>query len=308
MLAAMPSSGPPSSRRVFASGPQLGDVVGGRYRLQAKLGGGGMGTVFSALDLLQNTTVAVKVLHVHLSHDDDIRERFRREAEAARAVRDPHVVSVLDAGGFDSEAAYIAMEQVEGRPLAVLIAAEAPLAIERACRIAAGTLVGLGALHAAGVVHRDLKPSNILLVAAHGEAEFVKIFDLGVSSFMDASNDFDLTPSGRAMGTPYYASPEQISGVGSRDPRVDIYAVGVLLYEMLTGYRPFVAPTLNEVLRMIREDEPPPMRVFRKDVTDALEGVILYALAKDPIDRPQTALGFRDMLLPFVSRPSDPVA
>jgi serine/threonine-protein kinase len=166
-------------------------------------------------------------------------------------------------------------------------------------------LDALHAVHLRGIVHRDLKPENILLTTVERRGDFVKIFDFGVATFMESARDasHELTPTGRAMGTPYYASPEQLGGLSRRDPRIDVYAVGVVLYELLTGSRPFNSESFVELCRQVLEDEPPPMRVFRKNLPDTLEAVVRRALDKNIDNRFQDARALHEALVPFGARP-----
>jgi hypothetical protein len=180
--------------------------------------------------------------------------------------------------------------------------------VERACRIVGQVLEALAATHKNGVVHRDLKPENILLTPRNDEPDFVKVFDFGISTFTESATErerrVDLTPTGFTMATPFYASPEQIRGAKGRDPRVDIYAVGVILFELLTGNRPFEGANLPDLCDRILTGELTPLRAFRKDVPDALENVVRRALALYPVDRFQTANDFLQALLPFGGRPA----
>ncbi len=281
----------------------MGAAIGGEYRIERLLGRGGMGSVYEAESTALGRTVAVKVLHGHLADDGVTIARFQREARAAASVRHPHVVEVLDVGVGPSGAPYLVMEYVRGRSLAETLRDGGPFEPSRAADVAGQILDGLGALHARGVVHRDLKPDNVLLTARQGRSDFVKLFDFGVATYVEgvheATRAQDLTPSGRTMGTPYYASPEQIGGSGGRDPRVDIYAVGVLAYEMLTGHRPFVAGNFADLCEAILCQEPPPMRAFRKDVPAGLEAVVRLALSKDPEARYGDADEMLAALVPF---------
>ena len=282
---------------------RIGAIVGGKYRIKRLLGHGGMGTVYKAENSTIGRTVAVKILHSHLADDGTTLARFEREARAAARVDHLHVVDVLDMG-VDG-APFIVMEYVRGKSAARVVREEGAWRIVRACDVAGQTLDALHAVHQRGIVHRDMKPENILLTNVEGRADFVKLFDFGVATFMEHVRDasHDLTPTGRAMGTPYYASPEQIGGRARRDPRIDVYGVGVVLYELLCGHRPFRAESFPELCRQVLEDDPPPMRAFRKDVPAELEAVVRRALHKSPDARFQDARALHEALVPFGAEP-----
>ena len=268
-----------------------GTLVAGRYRVEQCIGRGGMGSVYRAIDE-SGDAVAIKVMHRFLVGEADVAARFDREARAARAIRHAHVVSVLDTGLTDAGVPYLVMEHVTGRSLAEALVQESPFEVDRACRIAAQLLDGLSALHAAGVVHRDLKPDNVLLSTGDG-GELAKISDLGVVAWTPGRAPetwVELTPAGRTMGTPRYAAPEQIGGARGRDPRVDLYAVGVLFFEMLAGEAPFRADAPADLLDLIRTQSPPPVGVFRAGVPAPIEQVVRRALEKRPEDRHADAL------------------
>jgi len=258
---------PPGRRGEPGSGSiarLVGSLVAGKYRIKRLLGHGGMGSVYKAENVAIGRTVALKVLHTHLADDGVTLARFQREARLAASAGHAHVVEVLDMGVEPSGAPYLVMEYVRGHNLGKLLASEPPLDVARAARIAGGILAALAAVHTRGIVHRDLKPENVILTTRDGRPDFVKLLDFGISTFVDAAGDpngpLDLTPSGRTMSTPSYASPEQIQGDRGRDGRVDIWATGVLLYEMLAGQKPFAARNFPELCRAIVEDEPPSLR------------------------------------------------
>ena len=293
---------PPTS-----SATLVGTLVAGKYRVKRVLGHGGMGTVYKAENQAIGRTVALKILHTHLADDGITLARFQREARVAASAGHEHVVEMLDMGVEPSGAPFIVMEYVRGRSLAKVLMTEAPLEIGRAARIAGQILSGLAAVHARGIVHRDLKPENVMLTVRHAQPDFVKLFDFGISTFTDAelepTGTLDLTPTGRTMGTPFYASPEQIQGDRGRDARVDIYAVGVLLFEMLTGHRPFERANFPDLCRAIVEEPPPPLHVFRRDIPAGLDAVVRRALAKSPEVRFQSAREMRIALTPFGAAP-----
>lgn len=281
----------------------VGALIAGKYRVRRMLGHGGMGYVYKADNVAIGRTVAVKVLHTHLADDGITLARFQREARAAASLGHRHIVEVFDMGVEPTGEAYLVMEYVRGKSLSTVIKLERPIEIKRACNIAGQVLDALEAVHRGGIVHRDLKPENILITTRDGRSDFVKLLDFGIATFVEGTQAAmlarDLTPSGRTMGTPHYASPEQLRGASGRDPTVDVYAVGVSLYETLTGHRPFESHDFADLCTRIQNDAPTPMSAFRKDVPNALEAVVMRALAKSPDERFPSAGAFQDALVPF---------
>ncbi|MDB4982046.1 MAG: serine/threonine protein kinase with repeat, partial [Myxococcales bacterium] len=261
-----------------------GRVIGGRYRVMRVLGEGGMGTVYAAEHVDIGKGVAVKILHPQYSRQQDLVERFRREARAASRVGHPHIVDVTDFGTTDEGCAFFVMEHLDGIDLADVLSHERRLEPARASQIAIQICRALEAAHAAGVIHRDLKPENIFLVAREGRADFVKVLDFGIARSLDNESS-RLTNPGIAMGTPEYMSPEQAMG-GQADRRSDIYSVGALLYEMLTGQPPHGEG--EEAARVHKQEPPRSPRGLRPDLSPELERVVMRALERDPSLRQQT--------------------
>jgi serine/threonine-protein kinase len=276
--------------------PLLGRVFEGKYRLDERLGGGGMGTVYRATHLLIDRSVALKVLSQRFVGDQTAQQRFRREARAAGRMQHPNAVTVTDFGATEDGYLYIVMELLEGRTLRDLLAHEAPLDPARAVSLVLQASSAVGAAHNAGLIHRDLKPANIFVVQRHEVPAVVKVLDFGVAKFMVEEQDDDyntLTQVGAIIGTPRYMSPEQCSGVASLTPAADVYSLGVILYEMLTGVVPFNADTpLAIALKQVTEAPQPPRELIAA-VPEALESVVLHALKKDPSARPRDANEFR---------------
>ncbi|MEY4511425.1 MAG: hypothetical protein RLZZ450_3547 [Pseudomonadota bacterium] len=287
----------------------VGATIAGKYRLVRPLGHGGMGTVYKAENVVIGKVVAIKLLHGSLQEDDIAMQRFQREARSMVAISHRNIVEVIDMGRDTNGSPYLVMEYVRGSSLKSLIAKNGALPVVRAARIAGQILDALAATHRRGIVHRDLKPENILISARTGERDVVKVVDFGISTFADSVAEYEreaeLTPTGLTMATPYYASPEQIRGANGRDPRVDLYAVGVLLYEMMSGHRPFEGDNLPELCTRILAGEIAPLCVFRKDVAPAFEAIIRKALANRAQDRYQSAIELAQALVPFGA---DPVA
>src|ERR671937_205173 len=253
-----------------------GTLLSGRYRLEARLGSGGMSTVYLARDETLERWVAVKVMHREMSDQPDQIERFRREARAVAQLSHPNVVAVIDAGE-DGGYPYIVFECVDGETLKQRIERVGPLPVEEAAAYAIEIGRGLEAAHARRMVHRDVKPQNVL-IDADGRA---KVTDFGIARSLEADG---LTKTGRVLGTTDYVSPEQAMGHGV-DARSDIYSLGVLLFEMLTGDVPFQAETVVGVAMKHVNEQIPDVRTIRPEVSNALAAVIERATAKDPSQR-----------------------
>lgn len=272
--------------------PLLGRVFEGKYRLDQPLGGGSMGTVYRATHLLIDRPVALKVLSQRFVGDQTAQQRFRREARAAGRMQHPNAVTVTDFGATDDGYLYIVMELLEGRTLRDLLAHEAPLDPARAVSFMLQTCAAVGAAHEAGLIHRDLKPANIFIEQRPNFPAVVKVLDFGVAKFAVEEHDEDyntLTQVGAIIGTPRYMSPEQCAGTASLTPAADVYSLGIILYEMLTGVSPFSGDTpLALALKQVSEAPRPPREIV-PSIPEALERVVLHALAKDPVERPQDA-------------------
>jgi serine/threonine protein kinase len=252
----------------------VGRVIDSRYRVLRKIGEGGMGTVYAAEHVEIGKVVAIKILHPHYSTEQELVERFRREARAASRIGHPNIIDVMDSGTTEDGCAYFIMEYLEGIDLADVLSHERRLDPNRSCEITIQICRALAAAHAAGVIHRDLKPENIFLVARDGKADFVKVLDFGVARSAGRSNR--LTNPGVAMGTPEYMAPEQATG-GIADYRSDIYSVGALLYEMVTGQPP-----------QKRDGEVVGPRSLRLQLSEDLDRIVVRALALDPAQRYQS--------------------
>jgi serine/threonine-protein kinase len=276
--------------------PLLGRVFEGKYRLDQILGGGGMGTVYKATHLLIDRPVALKVLSQRFVGDQTAQQRFRREARAAGRMQHPNAVTVTDFGATEDGYLYIVMELLQGRTLRDLLAHEAPLDPARAVSFMLQTCAAVGAAHEAGLIHRDLKPANIFIEQRANVANLVKVLDFGVAKFAVEEHDDDyntLTQVGAIIGTPRYMSPEQCSGVAPLTPASDVYSLGIILYEMLTGMPPFSADTpLALALKQVSEAPLTP-RELVPSIPLALERVVMHALAKHPQERPRDANDLR---------------
>src|SRR5881394_3231665 len=255
--------------------PLLGRVFDGKYRLDERLGGGGMGTVYRATHLLIERPVAIKVLSQRFVGDKTAQQRFRREARAAGRMHHPNAVSVNDFGTTEDGWLYIVMELLEGRTLRDLLAREAPLDPARAVSFMLQACAAVGAAHDANLIHRDLKPANIFIEQRPNFPAVVKVLDFGVAKFMveeHEDEDFNtLTQVGAIIGTPRYMSPEQCTGAAPLTPASDVYSFGVILYEMLAGVVPFSAETpLALAMKQVTE-LPRPLREVVPGIPQELE-------------------------------------
>jgi serine/threonine protein kinase len=277
---------------VTPADPFLGRVLMGQFELTAVAGRGAMGTVYRATQTTMGRTVAVKVLRADLLKDPSVVKRFLREARAAAPLNHPNIVTV-HLVGEEEGIPYIVMEYVDGETLGALIEREAILPPRRALGIARQILSALSDAHGHGIVHRDLKPENILLVGKKKQ-DVVKVLDFGIAKIMQRPEMGDvsaLTRDGTIFGTPHYISPEQAGGQ-EVDVRADLYSLGVILFRMATGRLPFEGTSGMQVLLRHMREAPPRPRAIRKELPDALDGVILKSLEKQPSDRYQDAERF----------------
>jgi serine/threonine-protein kinase len=266
-------------------------ATGNRLRVERRLGSGGMAAVFLARHAVLDTPLAVKVLHPHLAREPEMRTRFRREAEAAARLRHPHVVSIVDYG-WGPGVEYLVMPFLAGGSLADAMAGRRTVAADRAAAVAAQAAQGLDYAHRHGIVHRDVKPDNVLF----DEDGHAVVTDFGIAS---ARFHARMTATGRAMGTPHYMSPEQAMG-RLLDGRSDVYALGVLLYEMLAGDPPFDGPDSYAVGYKHVHEAPVPIEVAAPGVPPALAAIVMRSLAKSPEERFQRANDLADALLGFL--------
>lgn len=287
--------------------PLAGRALGGRYRLDQPLARGGMAQVWKGTDLVLGRKVAIKMLHSHLAEDPSFAERFRREAQAAARLNHPRIVAIYDSVAEAGVSALI-LEYVKSVTLRVSLD-EGQLEVHRAIGIVAQVAEALQEAHAAGVVHRDIKPANILICSpdttedAASDVPRVRVTDFGIAKALEGA-DIDLTKTGAMLGTAKYLAPEQVEGQRV-DARTDIYGLGVVLYEAITGRVPWHADTdLATAMARLHTDPVPP-RQLRSDVSRDLETVILRALARDPADRFASAEEFRAALLAVDPGPAD---
>ena len=268
-------------------------VINDRYRIERRIGRGGMADVFLARDQLLARDVAVKVLFPEFAVDPKFVERFRREAQSAAGLTHPNIVNVYDWGRFETTY-FIAMEYVEGRTLSDICRNGRQIDPSQAAEIASEVAGALGFAHEAGLAHRDIKPANILI----GSNGTVKVADFGIARAMNAPVEQNLTQTGSVMGTASYFSPEQAQG-GQPDPRSDLYSLGIVIYEMLAGRTPFAGENAVAIAYKQVHHTPSPLTELNEAIPRSLEAIVEHLMAKNPSDRYQTARELRDDLKRF---------
>lgn len=284
----------PASPGERGSDPYIGKTVDGRYHVEAQLGEGGMGVVYRCRHTIIDKQVAMKVLRADMARNEEVTERFLNEARSASSIGNPHIIDISDFGRLPDSSTYFIMEFLVGTSLAQLVEARQPLPPVRVAHITIQLTEGLAEAHKAGIVHRDLKPDNIFLIKRGSQEDFVKILDFGIAKA--STNNTRLTQAGQVFGTPHYMSPEQASG-SPVDHRSDIYALGIILYEMTTGHLPFDADNFMAILTQHMYKSPvPPSKLegLTQELPPGLEDVILRCLAKEPNERYQTMAELRE--------------
>ena len=277
-------------------GLQPGEILDGKYRIVRLVGEGGMGAVYEGENTRIKRKVAIKVLHANVAEKKDVVQRFEREAQAAGRIGSEHIVEVLDLGNLPSGERFMVMEFLEGEDLTARIKGRKRLTPTQSVPLLHQVLEGLAAAHDAGIIHRDLKPDNIFILKNKaGRADFVKILDFGVSKFSALDADMSMTKTGAVMGTPYYMSPEQAKG-GKIDQRSDLYAIGVVLYQAVTGRVPFNASSFNELLFKIALEQPEPIETIVPDCPPSFVAIVNKAMAREADQRYQSAREFQQAL------------
>jgi hypothetical protein len=260
----------------------VGQVVAAKYRIDSVIGEGGMGWVVVAYHLQLDTKVAIKLLKAELASNAEAVERFAREARAAVRITSPHVARVFDVGTLDSGAPYMVMEYLDGSDLSSVIQKRGPLPIQEAVDYVLQACEAIAEAHAAGIVHRDLKPANLFCARRPDGTVIIKVLDFGISKLTGgAGAALNHTKTTAIMGSPFYMSPEQMESTRGVDIRTDIWGLGVIIYELVTGRTPFEGQALPEVCLRVATQQPPPLRSLRMDAPAALELVILRCLEKD---------------------------
>jgi eukaryotic-like serine/threonine-protein kinase len=288
-----------SLRPKAAGDPLIGRVIADRYLVLARIGEGGMGRVYLAEHVKMTRQCAIKVMNPSLVTDPDSLQRFAREASNAARILHPNVAAVFDYGEAD-KIVYLVMEYVDGDALSTVIARDGALDPRRAIDIARQIADGLSAAHELGIVHRDLKPDNVILSHTRGGKEVAKVVDFGIAKAIAESPQDALTRSGLVIGTPEYMSPEQLLG-DPVDDRADIYSLGCILYQMLTGTQAFTADTREQMIRRRLHETPPHVRDFDPALPRRLDTLIVHMLARSPTDRLASAAEARDQLDPALT-------
>lgn len=271
----------------------------GNYRVLRLLGEGGMGAVYAGQHKSLGKMVAIKTLHSHLARQEGVRSRFVREGQSAARIVHPNIVDVYDVGEED-EVPYLVMEYLEGRPLSYFMREKKPLPAERAADFVLPAIAAVAAAHRSGIVHRDLKPDNIFICEESG-GEKPKVLDFGISKLIDGETAHGLTDTSALLGTPYYMSPEQSRTAKAAGPASDQFSLGVILYELTTGTRPFEGESLLALLQSISSCTFAPPSAIYPRISPNLEKVILRAMSKEARDRYLNLTEFGQALLPFCS-------
>lgn len=281
--------------------PKPGDVIAGKYRIEKVVGEGGMGIVYAAHHLVLDQRVALKLLLVDALRGHEVVERFVREAQAAARLRSEHVVRVTDAGALDDGLPFLVMEFLQGCDLAELLRLEGPLAPADVADAMLQALSALGQAHAAGIVHRDLKPANLFLAVRDDGSNLLKVLDFGISKQQSVKAQWKELTGKAVLGTPSYMSPEQLRSSKNVDARADIWSLGVVMYELLTGLVPFDGESPGEIFAAVLERTPAPMQGVRPDLAPEWDAVVSCCLARDPAQRFQDAASLAKALAPLGS-------
>jgi len=287
--------------------PKPGAVLEGKYRIERAIAEGGMGVVLEATHLQLEERVAIKVLRPEMlgegaaNASGDVVTRFLREARAAIKIRSEHVVRVFDVGTIDGKVPFIVMELLAGQDLEALLEHSGTLNPTEAIDHVLQACEALAEAHALGIVHRDLKPANLFLTTTAAGVPIVKVLDFGISKVAAGAGHMSMTSTQAVMGSPLYMSPEQMRATRDADARSDIWAMGVILYELIIGKPPFSGETMTQVCAAILQDTPPPMGSLRKDVPPGLDRVVMRCLEKRPADRYSAIAELAAALAPFAS-------
>jgi serine/threonine-protein kinase len=282
----MASIPPPESSSSGVDMPvEIGEVLAGKYKVEDVLGVGGMGVVVAARHIQLEQKVALKFLRPEAMQSKEAVERFLREARNAVRLRSEHVAKVTDVGTLDTGAPYMVMEYLDGADLSRVVQATGSIAIEEAVYFVLQACEAIAEAHSLGIIHRDLKPQNLFVTRRVDGKPLVKVLDFGISKSIDTQSGLSLTRTSSIMGSPLYMSPEQMRSSKNVDQRADIWALGVILYELLTGHVPFEAESVPELCLKVVQDEPTPPKAERPAIPEGLNAVVLKCLEKTPTNR-----------------------
>ena len=284
--------------------PLENEVLADKYRVERVVGRGGMGIVLAAWHLALDQRVALKCLQPELAQNSESAERFLREARAAAKIKSEHGVRVLDVGNFEDGLPYMVMEFLDGRDFSDELRDRGPLPVEECMNYALQAIEAVAEAHSLGIVHRDLKPENLFLARQPDGTRRVKVLDFGISKSMviGSADNRSLTQSSTIMGSPLYMSPEQMRAPRTVDARTDIWSLGAIIYELLSGHPPYVADTLPQLCAKMLESDPAPLRAVRADVDPELERTVTRCLARNVNERWQSMGELAQALLPYASR------
>lgn len=278
---------------------EAGTILAGKYRVDRTIGTGGMGVVVEATDTRLERRVAIKFLLPEYAEHAEAASRFMREARAAVKIKSDHSARVIDVGTLENGSPYMVMEYLEGADLAQILERDGVLSVEDAALYVIQACEAVAEAHSHGIVHRDLKPANLFLAQQPDGSVRIKVLDFGISKVAETQKDHSLTRTSSMMGSPLYMSPEQMRSTRNVDLRTDIWALGVIFYEMVTGSLPFIASSVPELSAKVLLEEHEPLSSRRPDLPVALERVVARALCKSPADRFPSIAEFAMELLPF---------
>lgn len=312
----IPSPTEPADGRISMSNPGLpanpnpGDVIAGKYRVDRILGKGGMGIVLAARHMELGQWVAIKFMHAEVAADRGAAERFLREARAAVALTSEHVAKVMDVGRLDRGEPYMIMEYLAGEDLARVLRSAGKMPVAMAVNLVLQACDALSEAHGLGIIHRDLKPANLFVTTRRDGTPLVKVLDFGISkaaSSGDPAFADNLTASGMVMGSPGYMAPEQIRNSKDVDARADVWSLGVILYELLTGVSPFLGETMADTFAKIITESPVPPRQRRADVPVGLSRLVMRCLERRVEDRTQSVTALALQLAEFAPPEATPI-
>jgi len=280
-----------------------GEVLAGKFRIERVLGQGAMGVVVAATHIQLDERVALKFLLPEALHHPDAVARFAREARAAVKIKSEHVARVSDVGTLENGSPYMVMEYLQGQDLSEWLQARGPLPAHDAVDFLTQACEALAEAHVMGIVHRDLKPANLFITSRADGTHCIKVLDFGISKFTapGSASDMGMTKTATVMGSPLYMSPEQLSSTRGVDARTDIWAIGVILFELISGRVPFEAESMPQLCGMVLQESPPSLRELRPDIPEGLEAVVLRCMAKDRAQRFASVAELAFALAPFGS-------